>query len=440
MDTLKDISGTLTSITALLAAALGLLQYFKTRREKIKMVRESFDAVVASLASSVEVERLAGAILLRRFFDTRSEVGIAGRPYWKEAVNVSTAILRGQKTGNFQKLLADGLAFAPNLEHADLQKTNLQFAYLGFRKQSDGSPETTNLCHADFYRADLSRASLKKADARGAVFYQAVMNDTVLTGANLEDAIFFEADLRDARFDDALLLNATFTGARNIPAAIAEALDAKGVYRSKERFKPPLHASAPAAIRVFVSKPGCMNVRQQQLVASLSALLRAEGMVPQTVDRGDYTPFSAVGEVQRVMGDCGGAVVCGFKQLEVREGTWRTGTAEEEQVKDMHLSTPWNHVETGMAVMQGLPIFVLSEPRVTGGIFDMTSGEPRFHYASIDDDPQGDSFRQAFTEWCADVRERSNERHDDPDGARLRINGVHRRGRWGHREKTARCS
>ena len=407
MDWVKEISGTITAIAALVAAAVGVLQYFKTRREKIKMVRESFDAVIASLGSNVEVERLAGAILLRRFFDTRTEVGIADRPYWKEAVNVTTAILRGQETGNFQKLLADGLAFAPSLERVDLQKTNLQFAYLGSRKQGEGASQTTNLSYADFYRADLSRASLKKADARGAVFYQARLHDTVFTGANLKDAIFFEADLRDARFDGATLLNATFTGARNVPPALGEALEAGGVYRHKEPFKSPSGASAPAAVRVFVSKPGCLSYRQQERVASLSAMLQAEGLIPQTIERGDYSKFGAVGEVQRVMSDCAGALIFGFKQLEVRDGTWRTGTAEERPVKDAFFSTPWNHVETGMAVMRGLPVFVMFEPSVTGGIFDMTSGEYQFHYVSIDDDPQGARFRQAFTEWCADVRERS---------------------------------
>src|SRR5215213_1918928 len=171
----KDLAGVLTSIGAVVAAFLGILRYFqyKSKRDKILQVRDAFDAVVKSLSSDVEVERLAGAILLRRFFDRDTEVGIAGTPYWREAVNVTAAILRGQVTGNFQKLLADGLSFAPSLARADLQKTNLQYAYLGSRKKSDDAAGliTTDLRHADFYRADLSKASLKNAQAGGAVFY-----------------------------------------------------------------------------------------------------------------------------------------------------------------------------------------------------------------------------------------------------------------------------
>jgi hypothetical protein len=84
-------------------------------------VRESFDAVVVSLASQVEVGRLTGAILLRRFFDSQTEVGIAGTPYWKEAVNVTAAVLRVRIPATF-RLLADGLAFAPSMAGVDLQR------------------------------------------------------------------------------------------------------------------------------------------------------------------------------------------------------------------------------------------------------------------------------------------------------------------------------
>jgi hypothetical protein len=109
-----------------------LVKYFKyrTRREKMAVVHDAFEAVVKALASTVEVEQLSGAILLRRFFDPKSEVGIGNCPYKNEVVNVIAASLRGQETGNFQKLLVDSLAYAPTLRHADLQRTNLQNGYL----------------------------------------------------------------------------------------------------------------------------------------------------------------------------------------------------------------------------------------------------------------------------------------------------------------------
>jgi uncharacterized protein YjbI with pentapeptide repeats len=405
----KDFAATLPAITAVLAGILGILKYFqyRTRRDKIMSVRQTFDAVVNSLASNVEVERMAGAILLRRFFDRKTEVGISGTPYWKEAVYVTAAILKGQVTGNFQKLLADGLAFAPGLERADLQKTNLQFAYLGSRKVA-GSPSDqviTDLSYADFYRADLSSASLKGAKAIGAVFYQARMHNTVLTGTDLRDANFFEADLKGAKFDGAHLYGANFNSSLNRPITITSKLDESGVYRDSEPFKPPERTSEAKQLRVFISKPGFLDYHQQQYVNALQSRLGAD-MIPQTLDR-PYPQFGTIGEIQRLMSDCAGAVIFGFKQLEVRDGLWRSSTPEERQIKDQYMSTPWNQLEAGMAAMLALPIFVVCQREVEGGIFDMVSGEHQIYRVFIDGDWNGTAFMSAFADWCSDVRERS---------------------------------
>ena len=426
-ETLKELGTILTSLGALLAGILGLVQYLKTRRDKLRMVREDFDAVVASLASEIEVKRAAGAILLRRFYDPKTEVGLAGTPYWKEAVNVTAAILRDQGTSNFQKLLADGLAFAPSLERADLQKTNLQFAYLGYRKKAaatglrdriqqwwerwckSSDQETTNLRHADFYRADLSNASLKQADAREAVFYQARMHNTVLSGANLENANFFEADVKGVRFARAHLFGADFSSALNLPPDIRANLDKDGKYSDREPFPAPAFSPGPPEIRVFISKPGCLDHRQQQQVSSLTARLEAEGMTPQSLERSAYPRFNPIGEIERIMSGCAGAVIFGFEQLEVRDGLWRAGTSEEKHIHAMTLSSPWNQIEAGMAVMLGLPVLICGQPGVGGGIFDLNVGGDRLHRVQTDETWDAAAFVSSFTNWCATVRERSRQ-------------------------------
>jgi hypothetical protein len=195
---IKDLTTIFTAFSGILAAFFGLFKYFqyRTRRDKIAMVGEAFNSVVQALASDDEVERLAAAIRLRRFFDPKTELGIASTPYAGEAINVIAAVLRTQKSGTFQKLLADSLAYAPSLRRADLQKTNLENAYLGLRKtRKHEKGVVTDLSYADFYRANLSGASLKGAKARGAVFYQAQLHNTILSGADLRDGNFFEADL-----------------------------------------------------------------------------------------------------------------------------------------------------------------------------------------------------------------------------------------------------
>ena len=404
---ITDYVSMVTAIGAVLAGILGVLKYFnyRSRQDELRLVASDFHGVVAALRSEALIERMAGAILLRRFYDAGTESG-KGTPYLKEALDVTTAILRGQVTSDFQKLLADGLSFAPSLYRADLQKTNLQFAYLGSRKKGADYPKdvTINLCYADFYRADLSRASLKGACAKGAVFYQARLHDTVLSDADLSEANFFEADLRGAKLDRALLFRAKFAGARNVPAAVQEKLDERGVYRDAERFV-PVQTPSKATTRVFLSRPGSLAYKHQQFIASLLGRLAAEGLDAQTLERPDYPNFGAIGEVRRIMSGCAGAIITGFSELRIQKGSWRLGTPEEKQVEDLTVATPWSQIEGGMAVMLGIPMLVIREHAVSGGIFDIAPGEPGVYQVFVDEDWTSKAFLNPFSNWCSDARE-----------------------------------
>jgi uncharacterized protein YjbI with pentapeptide repeats len=223
--TSADLQGWIALVGGFFTAVLALLKYFdfRSKRERAAASGAAFAATVEALASDVEVRQLAGAILLRRFFDRGTEQGGKDAPYAKEAVGVMAAILRDTPAGTLQKLLADGLAFAPTLVDVDLQGCNLQHAYLGERP--DREPDFSR---ADFFEADLSGASLQKATARSAVFYRATLRGTVLREAKLEGADFREAELEGANFSDAKLAGARFDNAKNVPAEIEQLIGDDG--------------------------------------------------------------------------------------------------------------------------------------------------------------------------------------------------------------------
>lgn len=248
------------AIAALLAGALGIVKYFsyRTRRDRISLVGQAFNSTVEGLSSDAEAKKLAAAILLRRFFDKGTEQGAAGTPYEQEAVAVIAALLRNTPTGELQKLLADGLAYASTLQGADLQECNLSRAYLGKRPRAvvehaglrllgagrrgyagaygqgngqnsgPGTAVPIDLTAADLFHADLTGASLRGAVARSAVFYTAVARQAVFEGAHLEGADFREAELEGARFAGAWIEQARFEGAHHVPPNVARLLDPKG--------------------------------------------------------------------------------------------------------------------------------------------------------------------------------------------------------------------
>ena len=353
----------MTAVIALLGAILGVLRYFnyRTKRDRIAAVGAAFETVVAALASESEIKQLAAAIRLRRFFDPGSEVGAAGAAYSKDALGVIVAILREQPTGNLQKLLADGLTHAPTLVGADLQRTNLQGAYLG----------RANVSGADFYRADLSGAPLKQAAAQGTVFYQAKLVGTVCTGADLRGANFYEADLTRVMFSGALLAGATFVGSDAIPPEVASHLDENGTFIGPNEPMPSGEPALPTPARVFASRPSTLTSSQQAVWRLVEDTLEAAGAEVVTFERSEYPPAGVLSELRRVMADCHGAVVLGLRQLDIYAGCWRPGTSEERSVAGTAAATPWNQVEAGMAAALRLPVFIARDSGVTGGVFDI---------------------------------------------------------------------
>jgi uncharacterized protein YjbI with pentapeptide repeats len=244
------------AIAALFAGALGILRYFtyRTRRDRISLVGQAFSSTVEGLSSDAEAKKLAAAILLRRFFDRGTEQGAAGTPYEREAVAVIAALLRNTPTGELQKLLADGLAYASSLQAADLQECNLTGAYLGQRpravvthgglrllttgrRRGRGQSRLPGAGHlagsidltlADLFHADLTSASLRGGVARDAVFYTATARNAVFEGAHLEGADFRQAELDGARFTGSWIEGARFRGAMHVPPNVARLLDANG--------------------------------------------------------------------------------------------------------------------------------------------------------------------------------------------------------------------
>jgi uncharacterized protein YjbI with pentapeptide repeats len=251
-------------IGGLFTAVLGILKYFnyRSRRDRIATVGQSFSSTVDGLSSESSPRQLAAAILLRRFFDASTEQGAAGIPYGREAIAVIAALLRSTPSSELQKLLADGLGYAATLHKADLQGCNLSNAYLGQREQvprtitsrlgsrlssmrtrRDSGPDSgggslggaerfeapVDLTHADMFEADLTGASLRGAHAERAVFYRAKLRNTVLEDAHLEGADFRQTDLEGTRFAGAWLAGAKFEGALNMPSDVERLLDEDGI-------------------------------------------------------------------------------------------------------------------------------------------------------------------------------------------------------------------
>lgn len=218
----SSIQAWVAIVGVLLTAILGILRYFnyKSKRDRLAAVGAAFSATVQTLASDNEIDRIAAAVLLRRFFERRAE---QGKGYRKETVEVIAGVLRQtRQSGPFQKALADSLRYARKLISADLQGCNLTDAYLGRKK---GDRHRLNLSNADLFGAVCTGASFREVIAIGTVFYQAKLEGAVFVGAELQRADFRNASLKGAQFSGAKIEGARFQGARDVPPELSRLLN-----------------------------------------------------------------------------------------------------------------------------------------------------------------------------------------------------------------------
>jgi len=212
------------TVTAVVGAILGLLQYFKwqTKRDRKAAVGSFFALTVDALASDNPTSRMAGAVLLRRFFDQETEQGASHEAYRREAVEVMAGMLREEQPPPVQKVLADGLRYARDLQQADFQNCDLKKAYVG---KKAGDVLVADLSQADLFRAKCDEASFREVVAREAVFVEAELRDAVFIRADCREADFRWAKLGGSRFKDAQIGGAKFEGAEDIPEEVAALLD-----------------------------------------------------------------------------------------------------------------------------------------------------------------------------------------------------------------------
>jgi hypothetical protein len=337
--------------------------------------------------------------MLRRFLNTKTGDDF---PYLREeTIKVISSNLKVLSTGVFQKTLADGLAYAKDLSEVDLQRTNLQDAYLG-RKDN----ERIIMNKADLFLSDLSYALLQHIDGN-VIFYRAILFCTKIKDCNLTGANFCEADLTNARFDNVILKDADFRGAINIPEAIAEKLkpvtDKDGKFHMSYPDSVPVTAKRTSLEKtIFFSMPSFMSKQDELITKDYKTHLEKLGYNVLYYVRDDYPSFGQLGKIREKIRYSSAMVVFGFKQMQIHDATYRPFTFNEKR-SNFWLATPWNEIEVGMGLMKGLPILLVKDPEINTGIFDSKLSECFVSTITTTFDSRDLSQNHAIVDWLSKI-------------------------------------
>ena len=160
----------------------------------------------------------------------------------------------------------------------------------------------------------------------------------------------------------------------------------------------------PSKSSIFVSKPNALNREQTLFWDRLRHILLERGLAPRTLGETDYPNSAPIAGVRRVLDDCDGAIILGMTQLRVSEGVLKADSPSEGTAAGSLWPTAWNHIEAGMAFMLDLPMLIIREPGVAGGVFDVGNTDRFVHQADLSTGwLESERFLQPFNEWLDEV-------------------------------------
>ena len=346
-----------------------------------------FHECAKSLFSENPIEQSTAAILLRGFLK-RPLIKILYKPdYTNEAKNLMVELLRKPISVGLQKTIADGFSYAGNLKGQEIQYVNMVNALIKpeYRIKYESTENRLlkfvykrrrlSMRKADFFHAVLQECSINNVDAKGAIFFCAILNRTSFKNCILEKANFVNSNVKKVRFDeDCKLEGACFDEAVGLDSAtigiagdkdphpILEYLDEEGVFHSEgvpeeNRYKP-----MKKTINLFVSKLGTLDSTQRkQFDSSIAALKKLGNVDIQKIEREEYQNVSQLTDVSTHLEKCDGCVILAFGYLNVVNGFIHEHVEGEDrkEIKNKLYSSPWLHVEAALANGRQMPCLII---------------------------------------------------------------------------------
>lgn len=168
---------------------------------------------------------------------------------------------------------------------------------------------------------------------------------------------------------------------------------------------------------VFISRPTAIDKVQDSFCDNLEAALKIRGLRLSSLGTTDYSNKAPLLGVRQLLINCEGVIILGLKQIFVKDCIEKDGTAKRKEGRQFFLPTSWNHLEGGIAFGLNLPLLILCEEGVEGGIFDRGVTDKFIHHIRLELDGKDNShvltdirnyfeseeFLQPLNEWHEEV-------------------------------------
>lgn len=166
-------------------------------------------------------------------------------------------------------------------------------------------------------------------------------------------------------------------------------------------------------IPVFVSCPWGLNRDQEKKAKLILDLLEQNKLQWRSLGQSDYPRNLPLGEVVGMIRHCSGGLILGFEQFRIQKGIYRRNVkrppdkgGQRKLIDPTLFPTPWNQLEAGIIFSQGLPLMILKERGIEGGIFDIGITDVFTHFIPSPEMKKSefDDFDSVFQRWVAEVK------------------------------------
>lgn len=135
---------------------------------------------------------------------------------------------------------------------------------------------------------------------------------------------------------------------------------------------------------IFISRPTWVAQEFESGLDKFLVLLESYDLKPRTLGSSDYPTESPLDEVIEIMSECVGAIVLGYPQIEIKNGTLKGNNICD--TSPIILPTEWNHIEAGLAYAKGLPLLVIHHKGINRGVFDRGALNKFLHEVNMSSD------------------------------------------------------
>ena len=132
-------------------------------------------------------------------------------------------------------------------------------------------------------------------------------------------------------------------------------------------------------IEVFISHPTPCNKYQTNFLKLIDEKLEKYGLTPVNLGKKNWNYKKPLLPIKKLISTCKGAIIIGLERHHSFIGYEKEMSTKKDDKKELihkYSSTPWVHIEGGMAYQADLPLLILKESKIfPEGILDPNNSD-----------------------------------------------------------------